>query len=38
MDGNPIARQLEDLLQAHIIESGRMTWRDPAGVDLGLPD
>ena len=27
MKGNPIARQLEDLLQAHIIESGRVPWR-----------
>ena len=38
MDGNRTARELEDLLQAHIIESGRIPWRDPAGADLGLPD
>jgi arylsulfatase A-like enzyme len=38
MQGNAIARQLEDLLQAHIIESGRVPWRDPAGQDLGLPE
>jgi arylsulfatase A-like enzyme len=37
MQGNAIARQLEDLLQAHIIESGRVPWRDPAGRDHGLP-
>ncbi len=29
MKGNSIARQLEDLLQAHIIASGRVPWRDP---------
>ena len=38
MKGNPVARQLEDALQSHIIESGRVPWRDPAGMDLGLPD
>ena len=37
MQGNRIARELEDLLQDHIIESGRIPWRDPAGTDLGLP-
>jgi arylsulfatase A-like enzyme len=38
MQGNRIARELEDLLQEHIIESGRVPWRDPKGADLGLPD
>jgi arylsulfatase A-like enzyme len=38
MQGNRIARELEDLLQEHIIESGRVPWRDPEGEDLGLPD
>ena len=38
MKGNLLARQLEDLLQAHIIASGRVPWRDPAGADLGLSD
>jgi len=37
MNDNGTARQLEDLLQAHIIESGRVPWRDPDGVDTGLP-
>jgi len=38
MQGNRVARQLEDLLQEHIIESGRVPWRDPGGADQGLPD
>ena len=38
MKNNPIARQLEDLLQVHIIESGRIPWRDPESRDHGLPD
>lgn len=38
MRGNAHARRLEDLLQTHIIASGRVPWRDPAGADLGLPD
>jgi len=38
MDGSRTARQLEDLLQGHIIESGRVHWRDPKRGDLGLPD
>ncbi len=38
MKDNPIARQLEDLLQVHIIESGRVPWRDQEASDLGLPD
>jgi arylsulfatase A-like enzyme len=38
MKGNSLARQLEELLQAHIIASGRVPWRDPRGADLGLPD
>ena len=37
MDGNRTARELEDLLQAHIIESGRVPWRDPDRKDVGLP-
>jgi arylsulfatase A-like enzyme len=37
MKENALARQLEDLLQAHIIESGRVPWRDPDGADLGWP-
>jgi arylsulfatase A-like enzyme len=36
--GNSVARELEDLLQAHIIASGRVPWRDPQRADLGLPD
>ncbi len=38
MNGNAMARELEDLLQAHIIESGRVPWRDPADMDHGLPE
>jgi arylsulfatase A-like enzyme len=38
MQGNQIARRLEDLLQEHIIESGRVPWRDPAGADRNTQD
>lgn len=33
MKGNALARRLEDLLQVHIIESGRVPWRDPKATD-----
>lgn len=38
MDGNPAARQLEALLQHHIIESGRVPWRDPQNAGYSLPN
>jgi arylsulfatase A-like enzyme len=38
MKGNSFARKLEDLLQAHIIASGRIPWRDPGSRDHGLPE
>jgi arylsulfatase A-like enzyme len=38
MQGNQVARRLEDLLQEHIIESGRVPWRDPAGADRNTQD